>query len=225
MRNKPAPARPAGKKFTWPKRLLMPGNGKLGKNIGAWSIPNVVTCPGRTKLCEKLCYVSRYINMYHLDYYPNYYATLMPGFVERMAAEAQWFRIVRLHVSGDIYSADYARKLRDIAKLCPQTVFYTYTRSWRRPEIRKALAELAALPNFVLIYSADKESGIPNTKRVAYMSLDDADVPGKPVMIVLRVKRKTVKGKLGSSVVCPAENGIKNAVTCQRCQLCFRQSP
>ena len=38
--------------------LLTRGNGKLGEPIHAWSIPAIDTCPGRTRLCEPVCYAT-----------------------------------------------------------------------------------------------------------------------------------------------------------------------
>lgn len=203
------------------KRLLTKGNTKLGRHIMAWSIPNITTCPGRTALCEKLCYVSKYMGRYKLDYTPRLEATKRSDFVDRMVEEAGWAKVVRVHVSGDFHSMEYIRKWVAIGKRCSGTRFFVYTRSWRVPELLPALRKLEALRNFTVNWSADRQTGIPEHPLVMYMSVDDNDVPFRPVKIVFRVKHTKVKAKMGGSIVCPKENGIKNKVTCGRCQLCF----
>ena len=52
----------------------------------------------------------------------------------QMIAEVhrRWAGCVRIHVSGDFNSAEYVRKWVAIARACPTTRFYAYTRSWRR---------------------------------------------------------------------------------------------
>src|SRR5262249_20087030 len=142
-----------------PRNLLTRGNRKLGESIHAWSIPAVDTCPGRSPLCERLCYArSGHFRLeagqerleHHLD------CALAADFERQVAAEVKRRRIqtVRIHVAGDFFSPEYVRKWVRVARRCPKTTFYAYTRSWRVPEIVPALAELAALENVRLWYSA-----------------------------------------------------------------------
>lgn len=206
-------------------KLLTDGNKKLGENIAVWSVPSVKTCPGRTALCEKLCYAKRFETFRGIDYGPKLRTSKREDFVRRMVEEAKWKQLVRIHAAGDFYSAEYVEDWIEVAKLAPRTRFYAYTRSWRVPEIRKALEKFRALPNVTLLFSCDKESGVPAGARkedLVYMSTGDEDVPSVPVRIVFRTKRNTIKAKLGGSTVCPVENGCENSVTCERCQLCFK---
>jgi hypothetical protein len=73
----------------------------------------------------------------------------------------RWVACVRIHVSEDFYSAEYVRKWAAVARACPATRFYAYTRSWRRPDIAAALAELSRCRNVRLWYSCDRDTGIP----------------------------------------------------------------
>ncbi len=59
---------------------------------------------------------------------------------------------------------------------------------------------------------------------VAWMMLDDDDVPPSPVHVVFRVDTSTVMKRVTNSIVCPAENGTGH-ITCERCQWCTRESP
>ena len=206
-------------------KLLTNGNKKLGNNIAVWSIPSVKTCPGRTSLCEKLCYAKKFEAFRGIDYGPKLLASRSESFVKRMVEESKWKVLVRIHASGDFYSEGYIQDWIEIARLTPGTRYYAYTRSWRVPGLLEKLLQLKAMPNVTLMFSVDKESGVPagvGGADMVYMSTGDDDVPTTPTRVVFRTKRTTVRAKLGGSVVCPVENGCKNSVTCERCQLCFK---
>lgn len=136
-------------------------------------------------------------------------------------------RLLRVHVSGDFYDAEYVRRWRAIAKRCPQTHFYAYTRSWVDGQIRQSLRTLAGLSNVQLWYSFDRDMAVPSPTgniRVAYMSLDDNDWPptGSNPNLVFRVNDKTVikHDPVTLTLVCPVENGVTQT-TCTKCQICF----
>ena len=222
------------------KSLLSRGNDKLGASISSFSLPHGTDkdCPGRTAACTKLCYVTRYTNRFRISYDANRTSSELPDFVSKMSREARLARVVRVHVSGDFYSADYVRKWIQIARQTHGTLFYAYTRSWRGGDVKmlEALIELSRLPNFVLNISTDRDTGIPawlhgafgGWGKLVYMAQDDHDIPrdlsGQPerVAIVFRVKRTTRMAKMAGSTVCPVEMGVANEVTCELCRLCFR---
>lgn len=219
------------KKAKAPVFLLGMGNRKLGEAIYTFTLPAVRTCPGRSKLCEKVCYALRGRLRLALDggrYESKYQASLAPDFVDRMTREIQsrGCSIVRVHVGGDFYSPEYTRKWAEIVKRCPQTRFFAYTRSWRIAEIRKELDRLARLKNIRVWFSCDRDTGWPTKVgkriRIAYMAADDNDVPAATPDLVFRVKRKTVVKKIGG-LVCPVENGsgAKKHTSCQKCGLCW----
>jgi hypothetical protein len=215
------------------RNLLTRGNGKLGEGVYGWSIPAVNTCPGRSSLCQSACYAvnGRYrTHMLQDRLRANLDAAKSDNFVPRMAAEVRrrGVHVLRVHVSGDLFSAGYARKWAAIARRCPRTRFYTYTRSWRVPEIAPTLARLAALDNFRLWFSADAETGLPGDVppgvRIAYMQTGPGDVPagGDLVFRTHRLRRAPAR-RVGLTLVCPTENGGPRAAdtTCTSCRRCF----
>jgi hypothetical protein len=132
--------------------------------------------------------------------------------------------IFRIHVAGDFYSAGYVRKWIEIARARPTITFFAYTRSWRVPEIREALRELAKLPNVRLWYSTDACTGAPprdRGTRSCYLSRHDADFPAYRVDLVFRDQHKSVmKFTPDGSLVCPYENGVTET-TCGQCGICW----
>ena len=121
--------------------LLTRGNGKLGEGIHAWSLAAVETCPGRSPLCERVCYAKggRFAtDRMRERLQENLDAALADDFVKKVVAEIRrrGVHTVRVHVSGDFFSAEYARKWFEIARQCKRTTFYAYTRSWRVPACR-----------------------------------------------------------------------------------------
>ncbi len=207
--------------------LLRNGNQKLGPSIGTFSLPAVDTCPGLTSTCAGVCYARRYTRRLHIDYTPELEASKLDSFVSSLSHEATWKSVVRVHVSGDFYDMAYVAKWRAIAQHAPRTLFFAYTRSWRLPNIQASLRMLAELPNFRLLWSCDRQTGIPQWMRdsdVAWLAMSDEDVPPAPRIpaIVFRKNQNTVRARVGGAIVCPAENGIRNEVTCQSCTLCFR---
>lgn len=143
-----------------PKIFISIGNEKLGLlpnfNLPARSFllngELVVTCPGATTYCRKVCYAQKgqYIvnRAIPLEYAANYLASLRPDFVDGMIdaisiAEERnarmWLtaygrlpehRLFRLHTSGDFYSPEYAEKWYGIASNMPDINFYAYTKAW-----------------------------------------------------------------------------------------------
>jgi hypothetical protein len=161
----------------------------------------------------------------------NLDASLQNNFERRMIAEIRrrGVHVLRIHVSGDMYSSEYAMKWVRIARRCPRTSFYGYTRSYRIPEILPVLVELSRQKNVTLWWSVDAETGIPTTVppnvHLAYLQTTAEDDPG-PSDIVFRTRplRGTPITRIGLSVVCPTENGTHQAenTTCTSCRRCFR---
>jgi hypothetical protein len=158
-----------------------------------------------------------------------FHASQAEAFAAVMVTEIRrrWVGCVRIHVSGDFYSADYVRKWLAIARACPQTRFFGYTRSWRRPDIAEALAELARCKNVRLWYSCDRDTGIPDRLprrvRLAWMQAQADELPPR-ADLVFRVQRlrKRVAKRIGLALVCPVENGATGHRTdCGRCRLCI----
>jgi len=212
--------------------MLSKGNTKLGSEIWSWSIPAVTTCPGRSQLCQKACYARRGHFVWSTvsqTYQQNLERSRRPGFSVWMQEEIlrQNCTILRIHVSGDFYDAEYTQKWREIIQARRRTLFFTYTRSWRDPQILPVLKSLTLEKNCRMWFSCDRETGAPpRARRVrrAYMAVDDDDQAKFPVDLVFRTRHRTVmKRDRRGQLVCPYEQGVqrKIAMTCSRCRICF----
>jgi hypothetical protein len=164
--------------------LLSRGNGKIGNGIYAFNLPAVTTCPGISAACS-CCYarkgrwlfpaVKQALAWNHRVAWQGHFADEVIEELRRRKV-----RVLRIHASGDFFDAGYVGKWTEILAASPRVRAYAYTRSWRVPEIRPALEELAALPNFRLWYSADRDTGMPDKVpvgvKVAWL-LENADDP------------------------------------------------
>jgi len=189
-------------------------NSKLGKTIAAFSIPAVVTCPGRTKLCESICYATDgFFNFKSVknSLSASYDASKQSDFVDIVDTELKTKRkksisAVRIHPAGDFYSVDYLQKWIDIAKKNPHIYFWAYTRCWRLPDFTSKLKELSELPNVQLWASIDLETKANKEQPPSW--LRQADVV------------KTWDDVDSSFVKCP--NQRNEEITCERCTYCFK---
>lgn len=143
-----------------------------------------------------------------------------------MSAEirAKGIRVLRIHVAGDFYDAAYTRKWFEIIRKNRGTVFFTYSRSWRIPELRVLLQAMALERNCLMWWSWDRETGPPPRAvrvRRAYMSVDNDDVPSHVTDLTFRARPHGVmKFDRRGNLVCPHENGVTK-LTCTQCKLCF----
>lgn len=213
--------------------MLASGNSKLGHLLHSFSIPARDTCPGATSACLAVCYAKRGHFRWgstKQSHQRNWQRSLRNDFVAEIVAEvaAKRVKILRIHSAGDMYSAKYIRKWIEIARQCPGTVFFTYSRSWRMPKLRRALREFSQLPNVRLWLSADRDSGRPpkwRRTRVAYMLDQPHENVPEYANLVFRVKdRQSVRKFINGKLCCPAENGISQ-IGCSQCQLCFKTGP
>lgn len=213
--------------------LLTRGNGKLGEGIHAWSLPAIETCPGRSDLCSRVCYArsGRFRTRAMQSWLSaNLAASQADDFVTRIVAEIhrRGIHTLRIHVSGDFYDAQYSLKWAAIARRCPRTTFYAYTRCWRVPTIAPTLRNLPRLPNFRLWYSCDAETGppseIPPGVRVAYLQTDRHEIPKGDLVFRVRSLRGQPSVRHPLSVICPTEVAPPRSsdVTCTSCRLCHR---
>ena len=213
--------------------LLTLGNGKLGASIFHFDLPAAVTCPGKSGICEQVCYARKGHFVFpqvreRLRW--NHEQSIRAGFAGRMAEEIRrkGVLVVRLHVSGDLYNAEYAGKWLQVMQSCPHVRFFGYTRSWRVPDIEPVLRQMAELKNVRLWYSADRDTGeppdVPEGVRVAWLQ----DGEEGPVLsdLVFRVQklRREPRQRIGLAVICPHETpaGKERGVNCGSCGHCWR---
>jgi hypothetical protein len=215
------------------RSLLSYGTTKLGKSIFGWSIPAVRTCPGKSLICSKACYAKRgrfTTNRVKALMQWRYEQSKKPGFVDAMCDEI--FRrgvlVLRVAVSGDFYNPAYTAKWVEIARRCPNTRMFGYTRSWRIPAIVPYLRALASLENFRLWYSADEDTGfpddVPSGVRVCWLQHNGQHAPHQ-VNLVFQVRQVRAKvGQISLPMVCPAETpeGKTKGSNCSNCASCWK---
>jgi len=207
------------------------GNGKLGQAISHFDLPAVSTCPGRSAVCERVCYATQghfrfELNQERLRW--CYDQSRRKDFARRMVQEVRrkGVLVLRVHVSGDFYNAAYARKWLEVFRQCPGVKFYFYTRSWRVPEIAPVLEQMAKLRCCKVWYSIDSDTGLPECVparvRLAYLQVTEGDQP-EQTDLVFRVRRLR-RQRFPLSLVCPHETpqGRANNVNCGNCGRCWR---
>lgn len=220
--------------------MLTLGNQKLGqKLIWGFTLPSGTdaVCPGRTTVCSRYCYSKRLEVLrpkVHKAYRRNLMLTKRKDFSRRVYhfVRAHRVRVVRIHVGGDFYSAEYAQKWLRIIEHSPRVRFYFYTRSWRDPPIRLVVEQMAALPNCSAWYSCDRETGVPEDVspgiRLAWLQVVAHEViPNQVDLVFRRHGLRRVPLLTADSHICPEQDGIARSskVTCQQCQLCIRSTP
>ena len=99
-------------------------------------------------------------------------------------------RTIRLHVSGDHYSAEYAEKWLRIMRRLPRVRFWMYSRSWRIPEIEAVLRQMALLDNCTVWYSLDVDTGFPAERppRVKYAFMQTTPEGVQNVDLIFRTR-------------------------------------
>lgn len=150
------------------------GNGKITAENGtfvnpspnAFSLVHVEDCPGRTPVCESKCYVHR-LRGNEPGIYERYvansqairHALLGPYRTSiTIDAFANWINSYckkggfRWHVSGDIFSVEYAWFIRGVVLKTPGIRYWIYTRSFHFSEV------LSGLPNIAVNLSADRDN-------------------------------------------------------------------
>lgn len=212
---------------------LQGGNTKLGVGIHSWSIPAITTCPGSSSLCRSSCYAaSGFFHMPNVKAFheANYAFSRTPEFAGWMIGEVQknLAKVVRVHVAGDFYDAEYVAKWVQIAKACRSTTFFVYTRSWSEIDVYPHLVALSRLVNVCLWFSTDREKGPPPRVpgvRIAYMAVNDIDAACAPddSDLVFRDSPQTPMKRANGVLVCPAENAVPGRLkhTCTSCGICW----
>ena len=219
--------------MTTVRGLLAQSNSKLGGSVFHFDLPPVRTCPGRSRGpggCEAVCYArhGRFVFPQVIERQDWCYAqSKLDSFADKMADELyrKGVLVMRWHVSGDVYSPVYARKIKAVAQARPNVRMYMYTRSWRVDAIAEVLWELAALPNFSLWLSADDVTKyppyVPEGVRVAWMQTGDPPEEAD-LVFATRAARKE-PARINLDLLCPTETdaGKRAGTTCSACQFCF----
>lgn len=174
---------------------LSKGNTKTG-HVLTYSRTPGDTCPGASDLCARVCYAKRP--------YKRYPSARAQWDVNASSADIPFIpagqQTIRLHVAGDFDTAEYILAWLFTLKARPDVTVWTYTRSWRIPELLPALEKLRGLPNVQMFASVDETipEAVPDGWRVAFIDGDDRY----------------------SGITCPEQTGAKDS--CADCGYCFR---
>jgi hypothetical protein len=151
--------------------LVIDGNTKIGgwpePKPNALSLPAPSTCPGSTEACRASCYASWEGTKIPPELRARYEANerairaalAMPdaGFAAGMQL-ARWIAKncqdvgFRWHVSGDVFSDQYAWWIVAVVTASPEVDHWIYTRTLR------AISTLTLAPNLVVNISADRKN-------------------------------------------------------------------
>lgn len=213
------------------RSLLAMGNGKLGRSICHFDLPAVSTCPGRSAVCERVCYARRHwfrSGAIRRRLRWCLHQSRQANFVERVVDEAHRLGaiVVRIHVSGDFYDAGYAFKWLEVTRRLPRVRFYCYTRSWRVESIAPVLGQLALLDNCRVWYSADADTGhpklLPPGVRVAFLQTEPDESPADADLLFRVPRLRSEPTPL--PLVCPHETprGTEAGTNCGSCGRCWR---
>ena len=160
------------------------GNIKLGSAL-TFSLPSRLTCPGASPWCLRRCYAFRYERLRPscLDAYGRNLSLSLDAdrFTETMVGTLpRGLRGLRIHVSGDFYSALYTNTWIRICQARPEIVFWSYTRSWSLEAIQPSLEVLRHLSNVRLFASTDSTMPLPPVGwRTAFIE-EDPRAQGMP---------------------------------------------
>jgi hypothetical protein len=209
--------------------LLTQGNQKLGLAISHFDLPAGETCPGQSELCSTQCYAKK--GRYHfkpvqerLEW--NHRQSQRADFAKLMIAEIKrkGVLVVRLHCSGDLYSAEYALKWLEVMRQCPKVRFYLYSRSWRIESIAAVLEQMAALRCCRVWLSIDCETGVPASLpvgvRLAYLQVDKNEEPEQLDLLFVTRGLKSHAKRVSLPLLCPQQ--ADKAENCGDCGRCFR---
>ncbi|AWM42394.1 hypothetical protein C1280_26215 [Gemmata obscuriglobus] len=198
-----------------------------------FDLPAVGTCPGRSQVCESVCYATR--GRFRTDKVRRRLRWCLrqsrrADFADRMVAEvrSKGALVVRVHVSGDFYDAAYAAKWASVFHRCPVATFYFYTRSWRVEAMTPVLAQVAGFGNVRAWYSADAETGMPESlpegARVAWLQTA-VDEPVAGNLVFRDDPLRDARPTFSLPLVCPNEApaGQRFGVNCGNCGQCWRQ--
>lgn len=190
------------------KNLFSRGNTKLPRNIAIFNIPEVKTCPGKTKACLQLCYAKKATRQYPLTLLQrkrNLRVSISNQFVSRAIQELKRMKTadtVRIHEAGDFYNQDYLDKWIKIATNFPKLIFFAYTKSYS--------LDYGKLPkNFIVFYSSDW-----TTKHYSVQLRNQA-------IMMPELKRKLKINNTKLSMVFNKQKVFQCPGSCKTCNYCY----
>lgn len=182
-------------------KLHIDGNQKVSgwkPTPNAFSLVQIETCPGSTPTCQKSCYVHALegaAKNIHDLYRENTTAiqhilTMPEGYQAAWATRVANYILsnnqdtgFRWHVSGDLFSGEYAAWVATVVELSAPVRHWIYTRSF------ELSAAFVGLENITVNYSVDRDNyerarpyaaahaSVGWPVRLCYLTTDDGEVP------------------------------------------------
>lgn len=160
--------------------LYLDGNGKITRGNGtllepkpnAFSLVQVETCPGSTEACRMVCYVHNLQTHQGAvwDLYRHNTEEIRRILAEPALAD-EWIEIMaswigqnaqggfRWHVSGDVFSPEYARWIANICGAAAHVQFWIYTRSFGDEYLRPLMdVSMCCGGNLAVNLSCDRDN-------------------------------------------------------------------
>ena len=182
--------------------FLKNANKKLGKNIYAFDLPAVVSCPN-SDICFKSCYANKgsYIwksaknsNTFNFAIALNDLKYLQKELIKEIIKKK--IKVIRIHSSGDFFSKEYFLMWCNIAKHFEDLNIFTYSKA---PQIKnlKIPSNLNIIDSFITI---------DNTNYLNYGTYEN-----------ISKMRSQIKG-----IICPVTIGKK--IDCSACKYCITKN-
>jgi len=206
------------KKHKLKTRFLKNSNSKLGKNIYAFDLPAVVSCPNY-KECFKTCYANKGAFIWKSAKNSNTFNFALAlhdlEFLKRELIkdiEKKNIKNIRIHSSGDFYSKEYFLMWVEIAQLFPELNLFAYTKT-------NEIDNIKTPQNFNIIKSFIK---VDNKKYLNYGDFDYAKKLSKSArgLICPPTKGAYLTKKEGKT---KNNTKLKN-ITCTACKYCITKS-
>ncbi len=150
------------------------GNSKIGrfgslfKSVFVWNLPAVSTCPGASQWCKTHCYnADEREDVFPIEEWRNNWAWIfrnadsVSSHIHTQLSLAALPCAVRIHSSGDFFSAEYIQFWHEIILSHPHVRFWAYTRSWTDISLLQQLEDLRLLQNMQLFASWDETMPSP----------------------------------------------------------------
>jgi len=177
----------------------------------SWSLPAVISCPGAhnkdgslVSACQG-CYATK--GRYKFGAVQSLREHNMEdwkrsGWVAAMVKAIGKGKFFRWFDSGDVCSADLAKKIYEVIRQTPNCEHWLPTRSYKIPVIRDILNwATATLPNVTVRYSSDSVNGetVPGDTTSTIIQSAEDFIPSKGYALCRAFERK---GKCGSCRAC-----------------------
>jgi len=183
------------------KNVFIRGNSKLGKDVLIFNLPPGGKKQGGvcrpTAWCKENCYAMKGLHVLPQVKKANTLRlslALTDEFVGKAIGELKRSSkpYVRIHASGEFFSADYIEKWIQICRAVPEKKFLAFTKSIH---LKEELQKLARLPNVSLYESLDSSRPHPSTTFLL-ASVDDGTILEKNAIETERL-----------TLTCPGECG------------------